>query len=814
MRPNNKTDGAALEVVPFAPVRGAYTYLCPRGDEPAALLGCRVMVPFSGRSVLGVVVGLTQELPSQRLLAIGEVLDETPVFTLELVSFLRWTANYYLAFEGELFRAALPPALSTREVQLLRLTALGREALEAQKAVLRRMDLSLDAHQEALLTQIVASRRVGRKSRRVQGKGSILRSLLARGLVENYVLQQHARPKTDMVLELAPEQEVVGSLARAPRQAALLEQVRAAGGRILLGDLADRPPQARDLARKLQDKGLLRTSQVEVTRDPFEEVEVPPDPKHQLNDDQQRALGALESALSTGFAPFLLHGVTGSGKTEVYLHLIARVLENGKGAIVLVPEIALTPQLSARFRACFGEQVAVLHSGLTDGQRYDQWRQIRTGRRPIVVGARSAIFAPIPELGAVIVDEEHDGSFKQEEGARYNARDLALVRAMRNKALVVLGSATPSLESWRGGRTGRLRLLSLPNRATPRPLPQVEVIDLRQHSTGGEGILSGKLALAIEETLAAKEQTILFLNRRGFSPLVHCRACGHVFGCEHCSVSLTHHRRHHQLVCHYCGYTEAPPECCSSCGSEKIDVRGFGTERVEQVLAEQFPRACVGRLDRDTASGRGLQQMLGRMQRQEVDILIGTQMVTKGHDFPGVTLVGVVCADHGLHFPDFRASERTFQLLTQVAGRAGRGERPGRVLIQTYSPDHPAVLAAQTHGFEAFCQGELASRQELLYPPFAHLASVHVDGEDAAAVEKMALEVAAFLLPHARRVDVAVLGPVEAPLQRIKGRTRWLLLLKARERAKLRVVSEALMALPKPAGGIRVTLDIDPQQML
>jgi primosomal protein N' (replication factor Y) len=592
------------------------------------------------------------------------------------------------------------------------------------------------------------------------------------------------------------------------------------GGRARLSQLAGQAKDARGVARKLAARGLVRLETVEVPRDPFASEPVEVDRPPELTDEQRRALDALLAAEARDeFLPFLLHGVTGSGKTEVYLRLIARVLERGRDALVLVPEISLTPQLAARFRARFRNQVAVLHSGLSDAERYGQWRLIRSGSVRIAVGARSAIFAPLRRLGAVIVDEEHDPSFKQEEGVHYNARDLALVRAQRARAVAVLGSATPSLESYYRVEQQRMELLVLRHRATPRPLPDVEIVDLRQYRTGPEGILSAPLADALETTLERGEQAILFLNRRGFASFVLCKLCGHAFRCTQCSVSLTYHRGGDKLVCHHCGYAIPRPTRCPACegSGETIGLLGLGTEKVEEYLRDRFSGARLARLDRDTATGRGLRAILAQVGRREVDILIGTQMVTKGHDFPFVTLVGVVSADLGLHFPDFRAAERTFQLLAQVAGRAGRGERPGRVIIQTYSPEHPSLVAARSHDYEAFYRHEIEARRELGYPPCAFLASVRLDGRDPSAVAAAAGRVAAaaqrlLTVSGAHERQVTLLGPTEAPIQRLKGRTRWLLLVKAVSRPPLRQILDVLVQ--ERVGGVRLTVDVDPLLML
>jgi primosomal protein N' (replication factor Y) (superfamily II helicase) len=808
-----------VDVAPFVAAPGVYTYEVPAELGGTIRPGCRVVVSLLSRQAVGVVTEVrtaTPEDTSRDLKPVVDLLDEQPVLEPDLLDFVLWMARYYLAAPGEALRTALPGPLHARERQLLRLTPEGERVLSAQEAVLRSVDDDIGPRERRLLELL----RDGggaltlNQLHREGAVGTALGRLVGRGLVAQSAQRQTpAKPHTDLLLELL-EPVDLERLGRARRQVALVETLRQAGGRARLGELSGRSKDARALAHKLAARGVLRVEVLEVPRDPFAAEPVEIDRPPQLTDEQQAALDALLAASERGeFVSFLLHGVTGSGKTEVYLRLIARVLERGRDALVLVPEISLTPQLAARFRARFGNQVAVLHSGLTDAERFGQWRLIRSAGVRIVVGARSAIFAPLRNIGAVIVDEEHDPSFKQEEGVRYNARDLALVRAQRARAVAVLGSATPSLESYYRVEEGRVQLLNLRRRATPRPLPEVQVVDLRRYRTGPDGVLTAPLADAIEATLEQREQTILFLNRRGFSTFVLCKICGHAFRCVHCSVTLTYHRNAEQLICHYCGYAIPRPTRCPACSGEAIGLLGLGTEKVEEFLRERFVGARVARLDRDTASGRGLRTILAQVGRREVDILVGTQMVTKGHDFPHVTLVGVISADQGLHFPDFRASERTFQLLTQVAGRAGRGDRPGRVVIQTYSPEHPSLIAAQAHDYEAFYRQEIEGRRELGYPPCAHLASLRLDGEDAAAVATAAHELAADghrLLGDSR--DVTLLGPTEAPIQRLKGRTRWLLVAKASSRAPLRRLLEALSDGRRR--GARVTVDVDPLLML
>ncbi len=569
--------------------------------------------------------------------------------------------------------------------------------------------------------------------------------------------------------------------------------------------------------RRLLARGLLvrhekKTRARKERGDPAEtavEAGTPPPPTA----DQESAIAAIVERLQGGgFAPFLLHGITGSGKTEVYLRVIERALALGKSALVLVPEIALTPQLGARFRQRFGEQVATFHSGLTPAQRRDEWERVQDGSARIGLGARSALFLPLHELGVVIVDEEHETTFKQDESPRYNARDLAVARAKLEGAVVVLGSATPSLETRSNADAGRYQVLRLPARVLERPLPEVELVDLAKSERQPEGILTQKLATALAATIERGEQAILFLNRRGFAPYVSCKDCGHTYRCGECDVSLTLHKRRGVLACHYCGYEEPAPDRCQSCDGHKVSAYGLGVERLEDELLATLGDVKLARLDRDTVrSKKELDRELGRFHSGEAQILLGTQMVTKGHDFPGVTLVGVAMADASLNFPDFRAAERTFQLLTQVAGRAGRGERPGKVLVQTFSPTHYAVRAAAKHDYDTFYAEELAARRELGYPPFSHLALVRCEGLVEADVIAHAEELGELLRKRAGG-EVSVLGPAPAPLARLRGNYRVQLLIKSKQRKSLR----AALASPlgKTRAGVRQILDVDPYGML
>jgi primosomal protein N' (replication factor Y) len=788
---------SVVEVAVGLPVRGTYSYALPPALEESARVGTRVLVPFGPRGVTGVIVGTPGEGPEGGLRLVREVLDDRPALEPSLVELCLWIAEYYEAPPGEVLRAALPPGTAEAFHVRLALSAGGRAFLEGRGGAL-----------PAPARQALASLAVGKAPRLPV---ALRRELLDRGLVEEVDERQRARVSEHRepwaFLARPPTEDEARALARAPRRAALLAAL--AGGPRPARELAGAGSRG-DALRALIRMGLVATEPRPPARPPPALLETPLAP----TPGQALALDAIGAALDARrFEAFLLHGVTGSGKTEVYLQSIARARAAGRGALVLVPEIALTPQLAARFRARFGDEVVVLHSGLGDAERLRGWRRLRAGEAHIAVGARSAVFAPVGDLGIVVVDEEHDPSFKQEEGVRYHARDVALVRARRAGAVCVLGSATPSLESYQGARAGRLRLVELPARAQARPLPEVELVDLRVYQPDAETLLTAPLAGALSETLAAGEQAILFLNRRGFATFVVCCACGHAFRCPRCSVSLTYHRAGDRLRCHYCAHRERVPEACPKChAAESIKRFGLGTERIEAAIADRYPQARVARLDRDTAAGRGLEDVLGRFARREVDVLVGTQMVTKGHDFPGVTLVGVLLADGALSLPDFRAAERTFQLLTQVAGRAGRGDRRGRVVVQTFSPTHHAVSCAQTHDYAGFFAAESAARAELGYPPHGRLVAIRLDGpreDDVRAAARLLATRAATLAG-----DVGVLGPAEAPLARLKGRTRWHVWLKHADRPTLRAFARRLVADLEVPREVRVTVDVDPMSAM
>ncbi len=569
------------------------------------------------------------------------------------------------------------------------------------------------------------------------------------------------------------------------------------------------------LISRLRQAGLVKVEAREVYRDPFRHEVYTPDQPHQLNEDQAAALHQLISAAAAGiFAPFLLYGITGSGKTEVYLQAISTVIAAGKTALVLVPEISLTPQLVGRFKRRFDCGIAVLHSGLSDGERYDEWRRISRGEATIVIGARSAIFAPLANLGMVVVDEEHEASYKQADGLRYNARDLALVRGKFAGAVVIMGSATPLVTTWHAAQAGRLTCLDLPKRVANRPLPDVLLIDQRGRR---DELFSPELSAALLENFANGGQSLLFLNRRGFATYLLCRDCGEALHCPNCAVTLTYHQRRGRHVCHYCDYWIPAPSICPKCSGGEFVLLGRGTERVEEALRELLPTARIARMDRDTTTGKGsVAAILQKVEQRQLDLLVGTQMIAKGHDFPGVTLVGVISADESLNLPDFRSAERAFQLITQVLGRAGRGDQPGRVIIQTLNPEHYAVARAVAHDFAGFCSEELAFRRDIGYPPFMHLAVLVLSGTAGAAVAEAAANVASMArsIKASMGGRVQILGAVPAPLAKVRNRYRWLILLKAGSRGELhQLVRHLRQRLALPAT-VRIAIDLDPVDML
>ena len=787
------------------------TYAVP--DELAALAvpGARVVVPVQQREMVGIVTAAGREAPKAAARQVIAAPDGAPLLDATLLALARWTQSHYAAPPGLVLRAMLPAPLFSVGKPVVHLDPAALPASGAGPALAR-----LARGERGIpLAQV----------RRTAGTAGVrlVQRLVAEGRAQLVTLPPRTAPPERRVrlFELAVRFEHLAErearFARAPKQRETYETLERLGGSASASQLAGAGISATAL-RALVAAGVVRAGSTRRERDPFAQLGASPPPSAPTA--AQRDAVATLAALPRGGAA-LLFGVTGSGKTLVYLEYLRRLVDAGKSAIVLVPEIGLTPQTVARFRGVFADRVAVLHSGLSDGERYDAWRALSDGSRRVAVGARSAVFAAVPRLGAVVVDEEHDASYKQGEAPRYHARDVALRRAALAGATVVLGSATPSLESWAAAERGACQLIALPERIGARPLPAVEVVDLRSAPASrrtGPVPWSDALDAAVAGALGRGDQVMVLLNRRGFSVFVQCPACGEVWDCPHCSLTLTYHRAPASLRCHHCDHREPPPTVCRSCGEPTQRFRGVGTQQVEEFVAARFPAARIARMDVDTTSGKWAhQRILDQVAGGEVDVLVGTQMIAKGLDFPNVTVVGVVDADIALNLPGFRAAERTFQLLTQVAGRAGRGPKGGRVVVQTRQPGHPAVAFAARHDVAGFARAELAERAEPAYPPHVHLANGVVSGTRERAVADAALRVVEWLRElfaarAASRVDLV--GPAPCPIERVRGRWRWHFLLRSPDAARLtRLVAYLAARAPVPRA-VRLVVDRDPVSLL
>lgn len=804
--------------------RRTFTYRVPEGMR--APVGARVVVPFGAKVLVGVVVAQAEQPPphisESAIKSILAVLDEEPLLSPDLLELTRWVADYYFAPWGEVIRAALPPGLMAAVAEVFSITDAGRAALARLTSARQRRSIRAQIlEQLARATSLPASelaRKFGARASR-----AALRDLLRRDQVARHytIAEPRVKPKLEEVVVWtgdgvppATEGAAGRRSARADARARLLEWLRKAREPVPLRELAEQTGVRPAAIRALHAEGLVRIFSRPVSRDPLAHVEVSPPEWFELTPEQKAALRQIEEKLDEGvYATFLLHGVTGSGKTEVYIRAMHAALARGKTALMLVPEIALTPMLGRRLRAHFGRDVALLHSSLSEGERFDQWQRVARGEARVVLGTRSAVFAPLPNLGLIIVDEEHDPSYKQDEVPRYHGRDTAIMRALRHQAVVILGSATPSLESYHNVHLGKYVYLHLGERIGGRPLADVHVVDMREVFAryGRQVVLSDELVDALRETIERGEQAILLLNRRGFSSFVLCRRCGLTMRCPRCDVSLTYHRSVEQLICHYCNHRTPVLTRCPSCSSEYIYFAGVGTEQIEERLRRLFPDLRLARLDRDTASRRrAYERILTAFAAGEIQVLVGTQMVAKGHDFPNVTLVGVISVDAILGLPDFRAAERAFQLLTQSAGRAGRGDRPGRVLIQTYYPEHYVLRMAAAQDYEGFYQREIHFRRMLHYPPITALIQLIVQHRDFERARALAEELAR----HVRAADASgllrVLGPAPAPLGRLRGRYRLQILIKSSHRlAAHRALDLALENL-RASGFDTHALVIDP----
>ncbi len=787
------------------PLDMVFTYRVPADASP--IVGGRVLVPFRQQRMTGIVVELHDRKPSVQIKNLISVLDATPVLDEQLLQLGRWIADYYLAPIGEVFRTMLPLSAEFKRSIGYRITEGGQMALhlagmsgssarsqrtpEDQAAEFRVLDY-LAAHEPegaGLETALV-------KEETLRAATRVSKSILAGMVRKKWLLREDVSAAHDATrtVKVALLKSAEGKLNA--NQQTIVDTLAASGGKIPVETL-----HALEVPRTTLGT-LVKRGLVEILEQPADRTISRSRPRpspfaFNFNSAQQAALACIrESVDSRNFYGMLLHGVTGSGKTAVYLAGMRNVLEAGRSAILLVPEIGLTPAVAADLHQIFADEVAILHSALSDKERAEQWHRIKRGEARMVVGTRSAVFAPVADLALIIVDEEHDASYKQEETPRYHARDIAVMRAKMAKAVVVLGSATPSLESYFNAKKNKYALIELPDRVEQRPLPEVEIVDMRLEfqETGHEQVISRKLAEEIKERIERKEQVMVLLNRRGYSPVVLCRTCGKKLECKNCAIALTHHKREHKMVCHYCGYTAPIPKVCAHCGSEYVYFLGTGSEKLEELLHGMFPQARIARLDRDTVRGHeDFERTLNALNEGDLDMIVGTQMIAKGHDIHGVTLVGVVGADSALGFPDFRAAERTFQLLTQVAGRAGRGQSPGKVVLQTYFQDHYAVQYAAHHDFAGFYEKELRFRSWMHYPPYSALANVLVRSDKL----DEALEWSGLLgkwFEKTRHEGVRVLGPAAAPIVRLKRDYRYHFVLKSPSREKLNGTLRAMLA--------------------
>jgi primosomal protein N' (replication factor Y) len=812
-----------IEVALPLPVRKTFTYEVPAGLKAEVSPGKRVLVPFGRRILTGLVLGPAQTLPSHTaILPLRQVLDGEISLPEKSLRLLLWVSRYYLEPIGEVMKAAFPAGVQVRSKETLVLTAAGEEALPRLPAdwpegkILH--DLKDRKAKEASFSSLQKKYPTSLRTalERMKGKGWVERK-------EDLDRAQVREKKINWARLRSSQEEVRLS----PGQKEILDFLRKAGP-VPVSELKARYKNASPSLNRLKVRGLVEIFPQESFREPsWEGIEDWFDgPPSLLTEDQERALAEISAALhERKFRPFLLHGVTGSGKTEVYLRAIEETVSRGRQALLLVPEISLTGQLLAYFRSRIQYPMAVLHSGLSAGERYDEWRRVRKGLVQLVIGARSAVFAPLDSPGIIIIDEEHDPSYKQEEKVRYHARDLALVRGKMENAVVILGSATPSLESYHNALGGKFKLLSLPARIDRRPLPEIRILDMRQEQ--GEGkekpVFSRALRESLEQSLARGEQALLFLNRRGFSTFALCRDCGFVHRCPNCSVSLTYHLPDKTFRCHYCDHVLSAPDRCPECASPAVLLFGIGTQRLEEEIKKILPQVPVSRMDRDSTTRKGShQRILGQVRRGEVNLLIGTQMITKGHDFPRVTLVGVLAADLSLNVPDFRAGERTFQLLTQVAGRAGRGDLPGKVLIQSFAPEHYSIQLAQSQDYAAFYRQEIQFRREMAYPPFVRLVNLRLESNSESRLRKYAqaleAQVQGILKGEKKyREEVDILGPAMAPLARLKGKHRCQMLFKGKRWNSLHEFTERVLARIEeriPARGVKLTVDVDPVHML
>ncbi len=806
---------SCLRVAVNVPVKGTFHYETPRSLEDCARVGCRVKVPFNNRKVSGYILEKTAPENGRTLKEILDVLDTEPLFTEKMVELFQWMADYYSHPIGNVVESVLPGGLNITPFKTAYLTERGIETIER---------LPVNSEERKCLCWIKnnSGKKLPWPVRKIypfQEKGWILIRDKIKGRQSRPLLRKFVRPGKGVDVNSIFSQISPGT----KNEAEFMEMLLASNG-TLLSEVTAKFSNGAYLVGKWIKKGVLESYEDNVYRDPAGKIIFPSPTPVKLYRQQKQAVNYIIKLLDKKeFSCSLLYGVTGSGKTEVYFRAIEHLFRSGRQAILMVPEISLAIYMESIFRSRFGDRVGIYHSGLSQGERYDQWVRMARGEVDLVIGARSALFAPLPYLGLIIVDEEHDPAYKQDINPRYQARDTAVVRAKIEKALVLLGSGTPSVQSFQNCATGRYQLISMPERVERRPLPKVTIVDMKESGNNSDKqMLSPELTEAIEYNLSKGDQTILFLNRRGFHRLYLCRSCGQSLRCPNCDVALSFHLNENHLSCHYCGFYSKTLLKCPSCGCEKLRPYGFGTEKLEHEVKELFPSAVTARMDTDSTRKKGeALQILKSFSNYDIDILVGTQMITKGYDFPRVTLVGVIAADLSLGFPDFRAGERTFQILTQVAGRSGRGHRGGRVIIQTYNPDHYAIRTATEYDYLTFFNNEKNLRSQLCYPPFSHLACLRLQGnsknETMKAAGRLAGKIQEILAEWSGKTDIHMLGPAEAPIARLKGKHRWQILIKSKNSAllihlikQIEEISEKVLK----SSGVQLILDVDPYQMI
>lgn len=788
-----------------------YHYSIPDSLKDQVAIGHRVIVPIKSRKAIGYVIGLDVPPEDIKLRDLEDVLDEGPLFNEKRLKFFKWVSDYYICPIGIILKAAHPGGLGINLDKVIKITEKGESYLGSE---------AIDITELQILNALAAESMLANKLLEiVEGAtNAAINRLRTSGLIEiDYQLDKKSFIKKERYICTTDK-------AKNPEMINVISKKKPAKGRILEFILRNEDieyPELRELfgnlsghLRWLEENGYINVTEKELQRDPYAEIKISRDKPHTLNVYQDKCMQEISQGLqSNKFAPFLLHGVTGSGKTEVYLRAIEEVLSRDKEALVLVPEISLTPQLVKRFKARFGSQIAVLHSGISDSERFDSWRLIREGRIKIAIGARSSIFAPFGNIGIIVVDEEHEQSYKQEESPHYNARDMALVLGKLYGCVVVLGSATPSAETYYNSVQKKIRYLNLPSRATENVMPEVEIVDIK----GSENhVLSQKLSNELIKNYEAGNQSIVFLNRRGFASVLVCGACGEILNCPNCSITLTYHKAGSRVKCHYCGLDEGRFTECLKCGNRLMEF-GIGTQKVQEEIEKILPQAVLARMDRDEVRGkRGLLDLYNKLEKNQIDILIGTQMVAKGHDLPGVTLVGVISADMSLSVPDFRAGERTYQLLTQVAGRAGRGDKKGRVIIQTLKPDNAVIKYAAAQDSVHFLKNELKLRSALSYPPFSKLTNIKFTGKsssDTSRAANLTKNLALKIQQKTAMDSLEILGPSESPISRIKNRYRWQLLVKSSNQNDLHKFTRGLLKAINLAGlpaSVTIIADIDP----